>query len=200
MKGETEILCDLLRRGTSPVQAVGVCAERLREAGYQRLRYDQAWELAEGGRYYLVHHDTTLFAFTVHAGWENGAAPGVRIAAAHTDFPCLRIKPSAEVSSNGYVQLNVEVYGGAILHTWLDRPLGIAGRVALRGETPFAPRIRTFAQEKSLLSIPNLAIHMNREVNKGVELNRQTGFPSWGWRETGRRGMPSCLIWRGSLP
>ena len=100
-------------------------------------------------------------------------APQIRIAAAHTDFPCLRIKPSAEVAANGYAQLNVEVYGGAILNTWLDRPLGIAGRVAVRGSEPFVPEIRTFASDKNLLTIPNLAIHMNREVNKGVELNKQ---------------------------
>lgn len=68
----------------------------------------------------------------------------------------------------------MEVYGGAILNTWLDRPLGIAGRVAVRTQDAFAPKIVEFVSEKNLLTIPNLAIHMNREVNKGVELNRQT--------------------------
>ena len=99
--------------------------------------------------------------------------PAVRIAAAHTDFPCLRIKPSCDVVTNRYAQVNIEVYGGAILNTWLDRPLGVAGRVAVRGNDPFVPEMKYFASEKNLLTIPNLAIHMNREVNKGVELNKQ---------------------------
>ena len=84
---------------------------------------------------------------------------------------CGRLTPEQEA---GYRQLNVEVYGGAILNTWLDRPLGIAGRVAVRTQDAFAPKIVEFVSEKNLLTIPNLAIHMNREVNKGVELNRQT--------------------------
>lgn len=171
---ETDILFDLLKKGVSPVQAVSACEERLAEAGFERLEYSEKWELKTGGKYLVNHHDTTLFAFTVGKEWGDGMAPQVRIAAAHTDFPCLRIKPAADVLSGGYAQVNVEVYGGAILNTWLDRPLGIAGRVAVRSEDVFAPVIREFVSEKSLLTIPNLAIHMNREVNKGVELNKQT--------------------------
>lgn len=105
---------------------------------------------------------------------EKQEGPAARIAAAHTDFPCLRIKPAADIVTGGYAQVNVEVYGGAILNTWLDRPLGVAGRVAVRGQEVFKPEIKLFVSEKNLLTIPNLAIHMNREVNKGVELNRQT--------------------------
>lgn len=155
------------------MQAVQTCEERLSLAGFQRLEYKDEWKLEKGGRYYVEHHNTTLFAFTVGDGWKDSKAPQIRIAAAHTDFPCLRIKPSADIAANGYAQVNIEVYGGAILNTWLDRPLGIAGRVAVRGESPFVPEIRTFVSDKNLLTIPNLAIHMNREINKGVELNKQ---------------------------
>ncbi len=196
---ETEYLFDLLKAGVSPVHVVLSCERRLKEAGFTRIYYEDSWELVPGGRYYMVHHDTTLFAFTL--GEETAAAaqpeaavlqgtkataqpeasarrgsraPQIRMAAAHTDFPCLRIKPSPDVTSNGYAQVNVEVYGGAILNTWLDRPLGVAGRIAVRGENPFEPRVIPYVSEKSLLTIPNLAIHMNREVNKGVELNKQT--------------------------
>lgn len=170
---ETELLFDLLKRGVSPVQVVDVCSERLEQAGFVALNYGENWQLVSGGRYYLKHHDTTLFAFTIGTAWEEKGTPTIRIAAAHTDFPCLRIKPSADMASNGYAQVNIEVYGGAILNTWLDRPLGVAGRVALKSENPFAPRVQTFTSNKNLLTIPNLAIHMNREVNKGVELNKQ---------------------------
>lgn len=171
---ETEILFDLLKKGVSPVQAVSACEERLAAAGFERLEYKEAWKLEAGGKYYINHYDTTLFAFTVGNDWGESMAPQIRIAAAHTDFPCLRIKPSADVLTNGYAQVNVEVYGGAILNTWLDRPLGIAGRVAVRSDDVFAPVVREYVSEKNLLTIPNLAIHMNREVNKGVELNKQT--------------------------
>ena len=175
---ETEQLFNLLKEGTSPVHTVAVCERRLKEAGFEKIDYGKTWDLKKGGSYYVNHHDTTLFAFTLpekkeQLEAENGTPP-IRIAAAHTDFPCLRIKPAADIRTNGYAQINVEVYGGAILNTWLDRPLGIAGRVAVRSENLFAPEIRFFAPDKNLLTIPNLAIHMNREVNKGVELNKQT--------------------------
>lgn len=171
---EKKWLFELLKKGVSPVQAVCTCEMRLQDEGFCGIGYEDAWNLEKGGKYYVNHHNTTLFAFTVGENWEETKAPQIRIAAAHTDFPCLRIKPSADIGSNSYAQANIEVYGGAILNTWLDRPLGVAGRVALRSDDVFAPEIREFVSEKNLFTIPNLAIHMNREVNKGVELNKQT--------------------------
>lgn len=170
---ETELLFELLQKGVSPAHVVEACSKRLAEAGFEALDYGKQWKLIPGGKYYVNHHDTTLFAFTTPVEWAENGKPGIRIAAAHTDFPCLRIKPSADIRTNVYAQVNVEVYGGAILNTWLDRPLGIAGRVALKSGNPFAPEIRHFVSEKNLLTIPNLAIHMNRKVNEGVELNKQ---------------------------
>ena len=171
---ETEILFDLLEKGVSPTHVVSACVDRLEQAGFEALAYGDKWDLKKGGKYYVNHHTTTLFAFTLPKEWEKTTAPMIRIAAAHTDFPCLRIKPSCDVKAGGYAQVNVEVYGGAILNTWLDRPLGVAGRVAVRGKDVFSPEIKLFSSNKNLLTIPNLAIHMNREVNKGVELNKQT--------------------------
>lgn len=171
---ETEILFDLLKKGVSPVHAVAACEERLFNAGFEKIEYENRWELKKGGKYYMNHHDTTLFAFTLPQEFQaENSTPAIRIAAAHTDFPCLRIKPSADIKTNSYAQVNVEVYGGAILNTWLDRPLGMAGRVAVRSKNPFCPEIKSFVSDKNLLTIPNLAIHMNRDVNKGVELNKQ---------------------------
>lgn len=169
---ETQILFELLEKGVSPAHAVTVCEKRLEEAGFQKLSYGAAWNLEKGQNYYINHYDTTLFAFTLPTEWED-AEPAIRIAAAHTDFPCLRVKPACDMKNNGYAQINIEVYGGAILNTWLDRPLGVAGRVAVRSEDVFHPQMRTFISKKNI-TIPNLAIHMNREVNKGVELNKQT--------------------------
>lgn len=171
---EIEFLFDLLKKSVSPVQSVSACQARLEEAGFEVLDYGKKWNLKNGGKYVINHHATTLFAFTLPTAWEEGEKPAVRIAAAHTDFPCLRVKPSCDIKTNVYAQVNIEVYGGAILNTWLDRPLGVAGRVAVRGKDVFTPDVREFVSEKNVLTIPNLAIHMNREVNKGVELNKQT--------------------------
>lgn len=167
-----EKLLQLLKKGTSAVMVVKEAEQQLVEAGFEELHFSNTWGLTEGGKYYMKHHDTTLFAFTVPLQVE--FKDGFRIAAAHTDFPCLRIKPNPDVVTNGYAQVNVEVYGGAILNTWLDRPLSISGRMAVKSDDVMHPDMRYINMEKPLMSIPNLAIHMNREVNKGVELNRQT--------------------------
>jgi len=119
----------------------------------------------------MNHHGTTLYAFTV--GENFGTKDMLRMAAAHTDYPCLRIKPHADFTTNRYAQINVEVYGGPILHTWFDRPLGVAGRVVVRSEDVFAPRTILYRSDRPILTLPNLAIHMNRDVNKGVEINNQ---------------------------
>ena len=172
MTENTEQLIQLLKRGTSAVMVVKEAERQLVEAGFEELRFSNTWGLTESGRYYMKHHDTTLFAFTVAP--EVKHKDGFRIAAAHTDFPCLRIKPNPDVVTNGYAQVNVEVYGGAILNTWLDRPLSISGRIAVKSEDVLHPDMRYIDWKRPLMSIPNLAIHMNREVNKGVELNKQT--------------------------
>lgn len=162
----------MLRAGVTPFACVQECERRLSEHGFETIDYEAAWNLVPGGKYMVNHHGSTLFAFTVGKEWK--ATDMLRLAAAHTDHPCFRMKPNADFQTNGYAQINVEGYGGAILSTWLDRPLGVAGRVALRSENPFKPNMILYCSKKPLMTIPNLAIHMNREVNKGVELNKQT--------------------------
>lgn len=165
-------LCNLLEKGVSPFHVVEASEQELKEAGFQSLSMNSKWEIKAGNKYYVNHHGTTLIAFTIGEEYKKGDS--IRIAAAHTDFPCLRIKPNPQVNAGGYGQLNVEVYGGAILNTWLDRPLSVAGQVAVRGKDAFHPERKLVDFKKPILYIPNLAIHMNREVNKGVELNKQT--------------------------
>ena len=169
---EQQRLFEMLHAGVTPFMCVEECIRRLSENGFENLDYEAAWNLVPGGKYVVNHHGTTLFAFTI--GKEFKSADMLRMAAAHTDYPCLRIKPNADFQTNGYAQVNIEVYGGAILNTWLDRPLGVAGRVALRSDDPFKPSMVLYRSKKPIMTIPNLAIHMNREVNKGVELNKQT--------------------------
>ena len=166
-----EKLLQLVEEGTSPFHVTAGVERQLLEAGFRKLEFGRDWNLENGGKYYFIHNGSSLAAFTLGKNFVYGDS--FRIAAAHTDFPGLRIKTRPEMKKEGYRQLNAEVYGGAILNTWLDRPLSAAGRVALRSEDVFHPEIRYVDFKKPFLTIPNLAIHINREVNKGVELNKQ---------------------------
>lgn len=157
-------LCDWLGGGVSPYHAVAMAKRFLSGQGFRALPLTAPFELQKGGKYF-VENGTFLAAFTV-----GERADFFRIAAAHTDWPCMRVKPSPELVTGGCCKLSVEPYGGAILNTWLDRPLSLAGVALLRTDDPMHPEARLVAWDEALLTIPNLAIHMNREVNKGVAL------------------------------
>lgn len=165
-------LMELVSHAVSPFHAVDYVVEKLKEEGYEELKIKDKWKLKKGGKYYIIHHGTTMIAFTI--GKEFEPSQGFRIAASHTDFPCFRIKINPEMTEEKYEKLNVESYGGLILNTWMDRPLSIAGRVAIKSNDVFHPDMRLIDLKKQIATIPNLAIHMNRDINKGVELNKQT--------------------------
>ena len=158
-----------IKKGTSPGHVVAAAERRLVEAGFMPLSMGEEWSLQAGGKYYVHPYGAVLFAFTV------GQEPQgmLRLAASHVDFPCLRIKPSPSICQDGYCKVNVEVYGGMILNTWLDRPLSCAGTVAVRGESTFSPALHLLDCRRPLGTIPNLAIHMNRKINEGLALNKQ---------------------------
>ena len=163
-------LLSFIDRSPTPYHAVAESARRLEAAGYQALGEDEIWELGPGDQRYLVRHEGSLIAFQV--GAVTPASGGFRIVGAHTDSPNLRIKPQPDIDADGYRQLGVEPYGGVLLHTWLDRDLSLAGRVTLRGEPE--PRTLLIDFARPLLRIPNLAIHLQRELNKkGLKLNAQ---------------------------
>ena len=166
-----EKLFGLLESATSQFHTVKATKEQLLESGFEELTLKGNWELQKGGKYMFVHHGSTIFAFTIGKNFKS--KDSFRIAAAHGDFPGFCLKPNAGMEVNGYLQLNTEGYGGAILSTWLDRPLSVAGRVVLKSDDVFKPEIRLIDMKKPVLIIPNLAIHFNREMNKGVELRKQ---------------------------
>lgn len=168
MTHEIEALLSFIQQSPSPAHTVVAAAARLRGAGFAELSLAEDWQLAVGGRYFVSVYGTTLLAFTV------GDAGPLRMAAAHTDFPCFRLKPAAGLTRAGYGVLNVEPYGGLILRSWLDRPLGLAGRVVLRGADAFHPRAELVDFARPLVTIPSLAIHMDRKVNEEGGLNAQT--------------------------
>lgn len=159
----------------SPVcfYAVKNLKNMLSEAGFEQLPLHEPWQVKEGGKYFVTLWDSACIAFTVPEDMSQVQAPLYRLIGAHTDQPCLRIKPSAQINQNGYCKLNAEIYGGPIYSTWLDRPLSLAGRVTLKSDNVFQPRTELVNLEKPVLIIPNLAVHMNRGVNDGVALNPQ---------------------------
>ncbi|SFR77091.1 M18 family aminopeptidase [Anaeromicropila populeti] len=168
----TSDLIDFIACATSPYHVVKKCKEMLIDEGFQELPFTSPWTLEKGKSYVTTPYDSTLFAFTL--GDELLNCPHLRLATAHTDHPCFRIKPKAELSEHSYLQINTEAYGGLILNTWLDRPLSVAGKICLKSDSIYAPKVVFFDAKRPLLTIPNLAIHINREVNKGIELNKQT--------------------------
>lgn len=160
-----------IEASTSPFMTVEYVKKELTAAGFQQLALEEEWKLQAGGRYLVPVYDRTLFAFTI--GKRAGGPSRIRIAAAHTDFPCFKIKPSPEITAFGCRKLNVEPYGGMIRSTWMDRPLSISGKAALRTDDPFCPRSVLVDFRRPVCTIPNLAIHMNRNVNDGVCLDLQ---------------------------
>ena len=171
-KATAKDLLHFIKYATSPFQVVEEARSLLNESGFEELDFGHPWSLTPGCSYYTVPYGTTLFAFSVGKEFKEGDA--VHIAAAHTDHPCLRIKPKAEMCDHGYLKLDIEVYGSASLMTWLDRPLSVAGKVTLKSGDIYHPFTRLVDFHRPLLTIPSLAVHMNRDGNKNTEYNKQT--------------------------
>lgn len=163
-------MCDFLSRATTPFHAVNAMAEQLDAAGFEKLQEDIDWTLAPGGRYYVVRNGSSIIAFGI--GAEAGPTGGVRMVGAHTDSPCLMVKPAPEKNSQGYFQLGVEVYGGALLNPWYDRDLSLAGRVSYQCDGGLL-RTALIDYREPIATIPSLAIHLDREVNKSRSINPQ---------------------------
>ena len=163
---------NFLDKSVSPYHAVEECKKQLEESGFEELRLEERWEIKAGGKYYVSPYPSMAIAITV--GDLKAGETVLRIGMAHTDQPMMKIKPNAEMTQKKYMKLNAEKYGGLILNTWLDRPLGISGKVVLKSGQVFKPEVRFFDSKRPVLVIPNLAIHMNRDVNQGVALNPQT--------------------------
>ena len=162
---------EFIDESPSTYHVVKNCSDILDENGFERIMPREKWKIKKGGKYFLKKSSSTIIAFTV--GEDFDVKNGFKIFGAHTDSPCFRIKPNPEIVTENVVRLNTEVYGGPILSTWFDRPLSIAGRVIVKGEDSFFPRTVKIKIDEPLLTIPNLAIHQNREVNNGVKIDKQ---------------------------
>ena len=167
-------LLDFIDASPSPWHAVATSSERLSKAGFKALNESEAWQLENGGRYFVTRGGSSIIAFTI--GQTPLLTSGFNMVGAHTDSPGLRLKPHAAFSSDHLIRIGVEIYGSPILATFADRDLSIAGRVNVRTVQGFETRLVKF--DEPMLRLPNLAIHMNREVNdKGLKFNKQTELP-----------------------
>lgn len=163
---------DWLDSSSCNFMAIATMERELKSAGFNFLNRGEEWNIVAGGKYYTTLNASSIFAFI--AGSESVADNGFRIIAAHSDSPCLKIKPNAEIyGDGGVVTLNVEKYGGGILYTWFDRPLSIAGRVMIVGKNPLRPETKLVDLKRAVATIPHLAIHFNRGVNEGNPLSVQ---------------------------
>ncbi|MCO1659415.1 M18 family aminopeptidase [Pseudonocardia humida] len=165
-------LADFIADAPTPYHAVAEAVRRLGAAGFTEQSESEPWADGPGGRYLV--RDGTFAAWYV----PGSARPGtpLRIMAAHTDSPTLRIKPNPDVGAAGWRQVAVEVYGGALWNSWLDRDLGVAGRLAL-----YDGSVALVDVARPLLRVPQLAIHLDRQVNQGLKLDPQQHLlPIWG--------------------
>lgn len=165
------LICSRLPQAWTPYHAVDEARRALLAAGYEQLSERDAWEIRRNGKYFFTRNMSTLVAFAVGGRYEPGG--GFLVVGAHTDSPCLKLKPRTARSREGYLQLAVQTYGGGLWHTWFDRDLGLAGRVLVRRGARLSHELVKI--DRPILRIPMLAIHLNRDINTaGFKPNPET--------------------------
>ncbi len=164
MNEQLQALVSFLDSSVSVFHAVANLEAELKKAGYTRILENEVWDLAPGGKYYLIRGGSAIAAFRI----PGGAPKGFMISASHSDRPTFKIKENPELAG-AYTRLAVERYGGMLIAPWLDRPLSIAGRVLVETENGVESKLVNI--DRDLLLIPNVAIHMNRQANDGYKWN-----------------------------
>ena len=172
---QVQHLLDFIDASPSPWHVVNTIETQLAAFQFTKLDEKEKWTLQPGGRYYVVRDDSSIIVFV--RGQKPLPETGFKIIGAHTDSPGFRIKPNPATSADGFIRLNVEVYGGPILATFTDRDLSLAGRISYKNnQGHIVSQLLNIG--KPLLRLPNLAIHMNRTVNDdGLKLHRQIELP-----------------------
>lgn len=185
-------LLQFIEKSPEAFHAVSSIKELLMKAGYAEIKETEQWNIIPGGKYFVIRNSSSIAAFHIPTLQEDVPTEpgqglkavddiqGFHIVAAHSDSPTFKVKEKPEIKvEEQYIKLNTEKYGGMIMSTWLDRPLSVAGRLVVRrnGDLIEVP----VNVDRDLLVIPNVAIHMNRDMNKGVEYNAQTDMlPLYG--------------------
>jgi len=183
-------LLNFLKASPTPFHAVQNMAQQLNAQGFQILKESESWNLVSGGKYVVVRNDSSLVAFI--KGKQSSVERGIRLVGAHTDSPCLKVKPNPELNNKGYFQLGVEVYGGVLLNPWFDRDLSLAGRISYVDKNgSLASALVDF--EKPLAVIPSLAIHLDRDANSSRTINAQNHLPPVLMRAEGKQDFRAWL-------
>jgi len=169
-------LLDFIQKSPTPFHAVQTMVDILEGAGFRRLKETEPWDINHrqaGQRCFVTRNDSSIIAFGL-----NQPLPehGIQMVGAHTDSPCLKVKPNPEITNNNYLQLGVEVYGGALLNPWFDRDLSLAGRVSFLSKHNKVEH-QLINMKKAVAVIPSLAIHLDRKANEMHTINKQTDLP-----------------------
>lgn len=164
-------LMDFLAASPTPFHAVANMELKLKKAGFSKLNEEETWNLKKGGKYFVTKNDRSIIAFK-----NFNPAEGFRITGAHTDSPCLKLKPNPDKVIKNYYQLGVEIYGGMLLAPWFDRDLSLAGRVSyLDKKGEIKGKLIDF--KRAIASVPSLAIHLDRNINENRTINKQKEMP-----------------------
>lgn len=184
-------LLQFLQASPTPYHAVASVVSVLQEHGFTELKETQSWSLQTGQGYYLVRNDSSVIAF--RHGDVTSTDAAIRMAGAHTDSPCLKVKPQPHINKHGYEQLGVEVYGGALLAPWFDRDLSLAGKVTWANSQG---QLRSSLLDigDPIAVIPSLAIHLDRDANQNRSINAQTDIvPLLHCKQQGDFSLPDFL-------
>ncbi|OMO71728.1 Peptidase M18 [Corchorus olitorius] len=165
---------NFLNASPTAFHAVDEAKKRLQKVGYEQVLEREDWKLEAGKRYFFTRNHSTIVAFAI--GKKYVAGNGFHIVGAHTDSPCLKLKPVTKVTKGGYLEVGVQTYGGGLWHTWFDRDLTVAGRVIIKeekgGSVSYSHQLLRI--EEPIMRVPTLAIHLDRGVNDGFKVNTQS--------------------------
>ncbi len=163
-----EHLFNFLSKGKTQFHVVNLCKDYFLDNDFIELDINDDWGALIPGKYFVAPYTSMLVAFVV--GKE---ASQLRISMCHTDFPMLKLKSNPDIKTKGYLQANVEPYGGIIANTWFDRPLGLAGKLIIKGDNPFSPKTIMYDSQKPLFIIPNLAPHLKKDKSSEFDLQKE---------------------------
>ena len=159
---------DTLKKGKTQFHVVTECVDTLSDNGFNMLNLADDWGALTPGKYMVRPFPSMLVAWVI-----GDVASSLRVAMAHTDFPALKLKTNPDIKKSGYLMANVEPYGGLITNTWFDRPLGLAGKVIVKGNNAFAPKTVLYDSEKPVCIIPNLAPHLKKDKHADIDVQKE---------------------------
>lgn len=173
MNNQAEELLEFLNSSPTAFHAAAELKKELQQAGFKKLDPAQKWNLKAGEKYFITRNKSAVIAFITGDDFLN---QGFRIISSHTDSPALKIKPDPLIKKDGYYLLNTEIYGGPILNTWYDKDLSLAGKVVLKNNDSFKLEEKLIDFKEKIAVIPNLAIHLKKDINENGKINKEKGL------------------------